>query len=140
MMNVYVRNDVTTLRRRIVYDQYNTRSLLEVLLGSIACSSAAFSPDIGLFRFFEWGNPLQHMVWADIQGIISAEIMIRHEQKPGGCYLSTPPRRSATAGNQQITSKSTLCVSRSDRPWKTASTLGSLEPSEAAPLPMPWWS
>ena len=86
-MSVYVRNDVTTSRRRIVYDQYNTRSLLEVLRGSIACSSAALSPGIGLFRFFEWGNPLQHIVWADIQGIISEEIMIRHEQKPGGWYL-----------------------------------------------------
>ena len=63
MMSVYVRNDVTTLRRRIVYDQYNTRSLLEVLRGS-----AALSPGIGLFRFFEWGNPLLHMVWADTQG------------------------------------------------------------------------
>ena len=127
MMSVYVRNDVTTLRRRIVYDQYNTRSLLEVLRGSIACSSAALSPGITLrtpwsncYRTaifetiflsrprraqcslvqaysdssnghgcssVEWGNPLQHMVWADIQGIISAGIMIRHEQKPGGCYL-----------------------------------------------------
>ena len=50
MMSVYVRNDVTTLRPRIVHDQYNTRSLLEVLRGSIACSSAALSPGIGLFR------------------------------------------------------------------------------------------
>ena len=53
----------------------------------IACSNAALWPGIGLFRFYEWGSPLQRMVWADFQGIISAEIMIRHEQKPGGYYL-----------------------------------------------------
>ena len=32
--------------------------------------------------------------------------------------------------------ESILCVSGSDRPWKTVSTLDSFEPSEADPLPM----
>ena len=52
---------VMTLRRYIVVlvcDQYNTRSLLEVLRGSAACSSAALSPGIGLFRF-AWYRAIQ---------------------------------------------------------------------------------